>query len=118
MFSPPFSRSPTTLAQGALGALRLVRSFLLLEDDGSVGWEVDEDGHTSAAHAHRAPLRRRRTARRPGAPAPARQHCLSPVERGGTLCSRIQVRREQVRGGSVAIGSARAYQRAIPHQAR
>lgn len=106
MFSPALSRSPEKLAQSALGALRLVRSFLLLEDDGSVGWEVDEDGRTSAAHPHRAPLRRRRIARRPGAPAPACQPCLSPVERGGALRSRIQVRREQELGGPVATGNA------------
>ena len=36
------ARAPT-LAQRTLGALRLTRSFLLLEDDYDVDWEVDLD---------------------------------------------------------------------------
>ena len=39
-----FSLAPTSkLAQRALGALRLARSFLLLEDDYDVDWEVGQD---------------------------------------------------------------------------
>ena len=54
MFSSPRT---STLAQRALGALRLTRSFLLLEDDYDVDWEVDQDEPRVSAHPHRAPLR-------------------------------------------------------------
>jgi hypothetical protein len=78
------------LAQRTLGALRLTRSFLLLEDDDHVDWEVDLDTNGSLAqttHPHRRTLRgphgrsRRRgpAARRAGAMAHAPQHCISPV---------------------------------------
>jgi hypothetical protein len=79
------------LAQRTLGAMRLTRSFLLLEDDYDVDWEVDLDGHEAHIHPHRAPLRGpgRRSPqigeRRPGAVAPAPQHCLTPVESGAAL---------------------------------
>ncbi len=67
------------LAQRALGAVRVARSFLLLEDDYEVDWEVGQDEPRPAAHPHRAPLRRGYARRRPGQlPAPA-QPCLSPV---------------------------------------
>src|SRR5664280_3522333 len=52
----PSSRT-STLAQRALGALRLTRSFLLLEDDYDVDWEVDRDEALTQAHPHRVPLR-------------------------------------------------------------
>jgi hypothetical protein len=74
----PFART-STLAQRALDALRLTRSFLLLEDGHDVDWEVGQDEHFQAIHPHRAPLRGRRTARRPGQPAPVRHLCLCPV---------------------------------------
>jgi hypothetical protein len=45
------------LAQRALGALRVARSFLLLEDDYEVDWEVGQDERTAVPHPHRAPLR-------------------------------------------------------------
>jgi hypothetical protein len=78
----------STLAQRALGALGLARSFLMLEDDWGVDWEVDEDGPATAAHPHRVPLRGRSGARRPGmAPAPA-QVCLCPVRHGARAGSR------------------------------
>jgi hypothetical protein len=76
------------LAQRTLGALRLTRSFLLLEDDYDVDWEVDLDtggSLTQMDHPHRRALRgpgrvsRRRGARRPGMVAGAPQHCISPV---------------------------------------
>jgi hypothetical protein len=77
----------STLAQRTLGALRLTRSFLLLEDDYDVDWEVDPDGHEAHIHPHRAPLRgpgshrsRRIGERRPGAGAATPQHCLTPVQ--------------------------------------
>jgi hypothetical protein len=77
-----FPRTPKhKLAQRALGAVRVARSFLLLEDDYEVDWEVDQDEPSHAPHPHRAPLRRGCARRRPGQiPAPA-QPCLSPVGR-------------------------------------
>ena len=89
----------------ARAALSLARSFLLLEDDYDVNWEVNQDeprrgeqraayieasaaGHraprrpSAAAHPHRTPLRRSataRAARRAGQPAPKSQLCLCPV---------------------------------------
>ncbi len=83
MFS---SRKNSTLAQRTLGALRLTRSFLLLEDDYDVDWEVDLDESLTQKHPHRAPLRgpgsrsRRLPKRRPGEPVAADAQCLSPVE--------------------------------------
>jgi hypothetical protein len=81
-----FARTKTSkLAQRSLGALRLTRSFLLLEDDCDVDWEVDGDEHLTQHHPHRVPLRgpgrrsRRATARRAGQGMPARNICLSPV---------------------------------------
>ncbi|HMD51706.1 MAG TPA: hypothetical protein VKG62_03255 [Solirubrobacteraceae bacterium] len=76
MFSPART---STLAQRALGALRLSRSFLLLEDDYDVDWEVDPNEHPQAQHPHRVPLRGRARARRAGAPPARPHHCLSPV---------------------------------------
>jgi hypothetical protein len=69
-------------AQRALDALRLARSFLLLEDD-YVDWEVDRDepGRGALDRPHRTPLRGRFVARRSGQPAPAPQVCLTPVSR-------------------------------------
>jgi hypothetical protein len=69
----------STLAQRALGALDLARSFLLLEDDDGVDWEVDADEPGEAPHPHRVPLRGRAAARRPGAVVAAMQVCTSPV---------------------------------------
>jgi hypothetical protein len=74
---PPARTS--TLAQRALDALRLTRSFLLLEDDHDVDWEVDQDEHSQVIHPHRAPLRGRRGPRRPGQPAAAPHVCLCPI---------------------------------------
>lgn len=69
----------SALAQQALSAFRLTRSFLLLEDDDRVDWEVD-GGEPADARPSGAPLRegicRRRTARqRPGQPPAAPQVC-------------------------------------------
>jgi hypothetical protein len=74
----PSSRT-SRLTQRALGALRLTRSFLLLEDDYDVDWEVDPNEHSQAPHPHRVPLRASLPARRAGAPSPASHVCLSPV---------------------------------------
>jgi hypothetical protein len=81
------SHKNSTLAQRTLGALRLTRSFLLLEDDYDVDWEVDLDESLTQKHPHRASLRgpgsrSRRLAgdgRRPGEALAADHRCLSPV---------------------------------------
>ena len=82
------STKNSKLAQRTLGALRLTRSFLLLEDDYDVDWEVDRDEPVGQIHPHRAPLRgrtsrRRAASRRAGQPAPHEQVCLSPVREAG-----------------------------------
>jgi hypothetical protein len=74
----PSSRT-STLARHTLGALRLARSFLLLEDDYDVDWEVDRNEPIGETHPHRAPLRGRSVNRRPGQPALRPQLCLSPI---------------------------------------
>jgi len=81
------SAKSSKLAQRSLGALRLTRSFLMLEDDYDVDWEVDEDEPTQT-HPHRVPLResrrwRRSKARRPGELAPPASVCLSPITPAG-----------------------------------
>jgi hypothetical protein len=79
---PPTRTS--TIRQRALGALGLARSFLLLEDDTAVDWEVGQDERVEVDHPHRAALRhraieRRLAQRRPGQGA-ARDHvCLCPI---------------------------------------
>jgi len=47
----------SALAQRALDALWRTRSFLLLEDDHEVDWEVDENEPFSCAAMRRTPLR-------------------------------------------------------------
>ena len=74
----PSSRT-STLARHTLGALRLARSFLLLEDDYDVDWEVDWNEPIGETHPHRAPLRGRSVSRRPGQPALRAQLCLCPI---------------------------------------
>jgi hypothetical protein len=78
----------------------MARSFLLLEDDNDVDWEVGQDELAPPPHVHRAALRRGGVARRPGATAPRSHVCLSPVERVGTLHPRVRARQEQAAGGS------------------
>jgi hypothetical protein len=80
----------TPSAQRALAALRLTRSFLLLEDDYDVDWEVDRDELSRHAHHQRAPLGGRTGPRRFGQVAPAPHACLSPV--GGLRSDRVQLR--------------------------
>lgn len=81
----PFART-SPLKQRALDALGLVRSFLLLEDDDAVDWEVDGDGRKTVDHPHRAPLRgwelgELRERRRLGQPQERDHACLSPISR-------------------------------------
>lgn len=84
----------TLLAQRTLGALDLARSFLMLEDDDPVDWEVGWDEQITPVHPHRAPLRRQSAARRPAAPSPAAHECMSPTfygqpaRRGNTRAAR------------------------------
>jgi hypothetical protein len=81
-----FAKATTSkLAQRTLGALRLTHSFLLLEDDYDVDWEVDRDEELTQSHPHRVPLRgparrpRNTPDRRMGEVPSRRQPCLSPV---------------------------------------
>jgi hypothetical protein len=75
------SHKNSTLAQRTLGALRLTRSFLLLEDDYDVDWEVDLDESLTQKHPHRASLRGPGSrSRRSGEPTQRNQFCLSPVD--------------------------------------
>jgi hypothetical protein len=93
------SARTSTIAQRALGAARLARSFLLLEDDYDVDWEVGQDQRDDLEHPHRAQLRNRAIAmrlaqRRPGQVRAHEQPCLSPVGRTGHTVSSAQPRRE------------------------
>lgn len=77
-----FPPTPTTkLAQRALGALRVARSLLLLEDDYEVDWVLARDERTRVPHPHRAPLRGGCAQRRAGQVPARAQACLSPVSR-------------------------------------
>ena len=76
MFSP---KRTSPLRQRALGALRLTRSFLLLEDDHEFGWEAEQEVTVKAIHPHRAPLQRAERTGRPGEPVQAPMACLSPI---------------------------------------
>jgi hypothetical protein len=92
MFS---STDPPLFARPLLGALRLIRSFLLLEDDYVRDWEVDQDEPAEPStcrmrssgwsepdrgdHPHRMALRSGLGARRPGIPVPREQVCLCPL---------------------------------------
>ena len=60
-----FSNGTSTLTQRALAAAEAFRSFLLLEDDVRVDWEVDQARETRNADAQRAPLHARRLTRPP-----------------------------------------------------
>jgi hypothetical protein len=95
-----FPRSaPSPLTRRARNALSLAHSFLLLEDDYDVDWEVDLDecgrdrseidgisdrdarGRDPMSHPHRTALRSRSARVRAGQTAQAPQICVCPVER-------------------------------------
>jgi hypothetical protein len=95
-----FPRStPSPLTRRARNALSLARSFLLLEDDYDVDWEVDQDefgqdrseidgisdrparGWDPMPHPHRTALRSRSARVRAGQTAHTPQVCVCPVER-------------------------------------
>jgi hypothetical protein len=99
-----FPRSTTSpLTRRARNALSLARSFLLLEDDYDVDWEVDRDElgrdrskiegisdrpareRAGVRHPHRTTLRGRAARVRAGAPAKTVQVCLCPVERSASV---------------------------------
>jgi hypothetical protein len=80
----------STLAQRVTGALALTRSFLLLEDDCQVDWEVDRSELNRVAHPHRRALRGRETPRRPGRLPHPEQACLCAQRRGEALASTPQ----------------------------
>jgi hypothetical protein len=115
MFSPA---PKTKLAQRALGALHVARSFLMLEDDYDVDWEVDQDELTRVPHPHRAPLRGGCAQRRVGQ-VPARpQACLSPIGRSDIEHQRVCLRRTKAlgispcdSGASPIAGLAREHER-------
>ena len=89
-----FPPAPTSkLAQRALGALRIARSFLLLEDDYDVDWEVDQDEFRPVSHPHRAPLRRGSPRRRPGQPSVPIHVCVSSIDRGASALPAAHSRR-------------------------
>ena len=70
---PPTNPIPRP-APRLVNALRMVRSFLLLEDDHDVDWEVGQD-----EHPHRRTVERQRRERRPGAIEGREQVCSCPV---------------------------------------
>jgi hypothetical protein len=77
MFS---SARTSTLRQRALDALGFARSFLLLEDDTEVDWEVGQDEWRGVDHPHRVALRGRGSEhRRPGGVLPREHVCLCPL---------------------------------------
>lgn len=100
LYEHMFPRStPSPLTRRARNALSLACSFLLLEDDYDVDWEVDQDDpgqdrskidglsdrpareRAAVHHPHRRALRGRSARVRTGQPAQPTQVCLCPVER-------------------------------------
>jgi hypothetical protein len=110
MFS---STNPPPLARRLFGTLHLIRSFLLLEDDYEVDWEVGQheceksplsglENPDHGVHPHRTALRSRSGARRPGAGAPREQVCLCP------LPPRVDSgKHDAQRGSRITTGSVR-----------
>jgi hypothetical protein len=110
-----FSPVPTSkLAQRTLGALRVARSFLLLEDDYAVDWEVGQVERARVPHPHRAALRGGCAPRRAGQ-LPARpQACLSPVGRSGSAHQRACLLRTDSRWVCSRDGGASRVSRVTP----
>jgi hypothetical protein len=115
MFS---SNHASSLGRRLSTGLRLIRSFLLLEDDCDVDWEVDRDEpsktHRCGArppasrelserphHPHRMALRSRLDARRPGLVVPSEQLCLCPLPGGKARDERGPQRGSRITTGSV-----------------
>jgi hypothetical protein len=96
MFSP---RRTSKARRRTLDALGLIRSFLLLEDDYDVDWEVGQDELGEVDHPHRAALRAKMAVdrpahRRPGQGASRSHICLSPVDQPARSHQRRPARRE------------------------
>ncbi|HTA31823.1 MAG TPA: hypothetical protein VK721_00205 [Solirubrobacteraceae bacterium] len=110
-----FSPAPTSkLAQRTLGALRVARSFLLLEDDYSVDWEVGQVECARVPHPHRAALRGGCAPRRAGQ-LPARpQACLSPVGRDESAHKQACLQRADSRWACSRDGGASRASRVTP----
>ncbi|HSZ13771.1 MAG TPA: hypothetical protein VK790_07035 [Solirubrobacteraceae bacterium] len=102
----PSSRT-SAFRQRAFDALGRARSFLMLEDDYDVDWEVDQDELARIDHPHRAPLRGSLGRRRPGQLPHAPQVCISPVVHEATGRGDRRARR-------VAQPCEAAQQRATP----
>jgi hypothetical protein len=88
-----FPPANTRIAERVLRACRLTRSFLLLEADYDVDWEVDQDERVPPEHPHRAALRiwviaDRLAHRRPGEPERGDLPCLCPVGRTAPTSTR------------------------------
>jgi hypothetical protein len=95
---PPTRTS--TLAQRTLATLRLARSFLLLEDDYDVDWEVDREEPGQSVHPHRVALPGRMDGellqpRRPGQPSAPLHVCISPVNAPAPTRTTARARLEQ-----------------------
>lgn len=107
------------LARRLLGALRVIRSFLLLEDDYDVDWEVGRDEPVESSmcggrppgrevpdrgdHPHRIALRSRLDTRRPGMAAPREQVCLCPLPRRERRGERDPQRGSRITTGGVRV---------------
>lgn len=93
------------IADLTCAALSLTRSFLLLEDDDCVDWEVDSDEleGMQEGHPHREPLRGRPSyARREGQPPSHAQVCLCPIGRSGRMEPGVAARAGADTGKSLA----------------
>ena len=103
--------------------LAVVRSFLLLEDDCEIDWEVADEpiepswrGSRSstgievdhAGHPHREALRSRLGDRRPGAGRPREQVCLCPLPPSVQRRGREEQREgDPQRGSRITTGMTR-----------
>jgi len=110
-----FSPAPTSkLAQRALGALRVARSFLLLEGDNEVDWEVGQGEPTRVSHPHRAPLRGGCAQRRAGEVPPRPQVCLSPVDGAAHPRHGGRERRAEARAANKRCAATPGSNRRVP----
>jgi hypothetical protein len=109
------------IAQRARRAYRLTRSFLLLEDDYDVDWEVDQDERVQADHPHRAVLgisviADRLAHRRPGEPERGDTPCLCAVGRTAPTSTRGEGARASSGGVPRDLDTACASPRTAPER--
>ncbi len=134
LYEHMFDSSRTSpLVRRARAAFSLARSFLLLEDDYDVNWEVDQAEHSrgeqravyieasaashraprrpgAAAHPHRTSLRRGavvRSGRRAGQPVPGPQLCLCAATGAADARAHSHERRPVVTGGTRSLAPDR-----------